>query len=433
MSSAEQLFSDERVIELAHELPTPFHLYSEAGIRATAQGLNEVFDWVEPQADGLGYVNHFAVKAMPNPHVLDILHEEGMGADASSGPEVELAVAARMEGPYLMFTSNNTDPAEYVEAHAAGAIINLDDISQIDVLREALGGDFPDTISFRYEPGPQKEDGVNEIIGRPGEAKFGVPDWHMEEAYRRAAELGVKHFGIHTMVASNELDATQHVATAEILFRKVAELSEELGITFEFANLGGGLGIPYHPDEAPLDYTILREGIRAAHQRFIVDEGLPALRVVTENGRHVTGPNAIAVFLARSRKDTYHLNVGLDGSTNADLPRPAIYDAYHHITVPGKELGPTATQRVTGSLCEDSDYFTGAKTKDRELPVIEIGDVVVGHSVGAHVHAMGSNYNAKLRPAEYMLAEDGRVWKMREAETRHDNLFATLNHPGLRD
>lgn len=432
MASREALFSDQQVLELAETLPTPFHLLSEQGIRDTAQRLNTVFKWVMPPEGMDGYVNHFAVKAMPNPYVLDILAEEGMGADASSGPEIQLAQAAGMEGQRIMFTSNNTPLEEYSEAHRAGAIINLDDISQIDRLQAALDGDFPDTISFRYAPDKgQKSGGTNSIIGEPEEAKFGVPAWQLEEAYKRARELGVEHFGIHAMVVSNELDATQHVATARLLFMKVAELSSQLGIRFEFVNLGGGLGIPYRPEDEPVDYHTLKRGIKQAYYEHILANGLPPMRVLTENGRHVTGPNGITVFRAQSVKDTFHRIVGLDGSTNADGPRPKAYDAYHEITVPGKELGARAVQRVVGSLCEDNDYFTGAVTKDRELPVIEPGDVVVIHDTGAHWYAMSDNYNGKLRSAEYLMHPDGSVSQIRRAQTRAD-LFATVDeHPGL--
>lgn len=428
---APELFTDDQILQLAEALPTPFHLYHEQGIRQTAQGLNVALGGIAiPDGNG-GYMNHFAVKALPNPHILDILREEGMGADASSGPEIELAVAAGMSGPEIMFTSNNTPAEEYMEAHAAGAVINLDDINQMGVLQTALGGDFPDTICFRYAPDlDQKPDGTNAIIGDPEDAKFGVPDWQLEEGYRRAQELGVEHFGIHTMVASNELDATQHVATAEMLFAKVAELSQELGIDFEFVNLGGGLGIPYRPDERPVDYEVLRRGIKEAYDRHITGNGLQPLRILTENGRHVTGPNGVTVFHARSIKETFHRYVGLDGSTNADGPRPALYDAYHRITVPGKFMGDTATQRVVGSLCENNDFFTGAETKDRKLTVISPGDVVVLHDTGAHWQAMGGNYNGKTRAAEYLWQADGTVREIRRAETRTD-LFATLDHPSL--
>ncbi len=421
-------FDEGTIRELAEQFPTPFHLYDEAGIRAAARQLNEVFDWVEPQ-DGVGYVNHFAVKANPNPYILDILASEGMGADASSGPEIELSHAVGLAHPYIMFTSNNTAPEEYREAHAAGAIINLDDIHQLDVLVEALGGKVPSTLSFRYNPGNKKSNGVNSIIGVPEDAKFGVPDGQLEEAYRRAKELGVEHFGLHTMVVSNELDALQHVATATMVFEKVAELSEKLGITFEFVNLGGGLGIPYRPEQKPVDYDVLKQGIQQAYRKIIEGNNLPPLRVVTENGRHITGPHGFLVAQVRSLKDTFHRYVGLDASMS-DLMRPGMYDAYHHITVVGKELGNRAMQRVVGSLCENNDHFTGSETKDRLLPVMAVGDLVVIHDAGAHGHSMGFNYNGRLRSAEILLKPDGSAVQIRRAETR-DDLFATLDYPGL--
>ena len=428
-------FTEYDIWEIAQEFPTPFHLYDEKGIRNAARTLMSAFDWVEP-VDGVGYVNHFAVKATPNPHILSILADEGMGADASSGPEIELSQAVNLEPPYIMFTSNNTAPEEYKEAHEAGAIINLDDINQLDVLVDALGGNVPDVLSFRYNPGNKKSEGVNGIIGVPEDAKLGVPDWQLKEAYRKAMQLGIKRFGIHTMVASNELDAAKHVATAEMLFVKVAELSEGLGIEFEFANLGGGLGIPYKPNDTPVDISALEAGIKVAYDRTIRSRGLAPMRVITENGRYVTGPNGYLVTKVRSTKDTYHRYVGVDASM-ADLMRPGMYDAYHEIT-PIPILGATGVsrrriaQRVVGSLCENNDHFTGADTKQRLLPEMKEGELVVIHDAGAHGHAMGFNYNGKHRAAEVLLRTDGTVQLIRRAETR-DDLFATLDFPGLRD
>jgi diaminopimelate decarboxylase len=346
--------------ELTEQFQTPFHLYDEAGIRNTARKLNQVFDWVSG-ANGEGYINYYAVKANPNPYVIEIVAEEGMGADASSGPEIQIASAVGLLGNEIMFTANHTHPGEYRRAHESGAILNLDDTSQIDRVLIELDGTFPKTISFRYNPGAKKTTGVNEMIGDPESAKFGVPDELMEGAYRRAIDLGVEHFGMHTMVASNELDAEQHVATARLVFAKIAELSKRLGIPFEFANLGGGLGIPYRPDEQPLDYIVLREGIQQAYEELIIGNGLPPLCIVTENGRHVTGPHGWLITRVTDIKQGYHTDVGVDATTGSDLPRPAVYDAYHEIThvgVPGDEK---YMQRVVGSLCEDNDYFTGAR------------------------------------------------------------------------
>lgn len=421
-------FTEEIIRTMIRQFPTPFHLYDEEGIRTTARKLNQVFDWV-PRLNGIGYINHFAVKATPNPHILRILAEEGMGADASSGPEIALCKAAGLLGPQTMFTSNNTAEGEYCEAYEARAIINLDDIQQFDVLIKALNGQVPEILSFRYNPGNAKSTGANFIIGRPEDCKFGVPDSQLAEAYRRAKELGVRRFGLHAMVVSNELNATRHVATAVMLFERVLDLSRELGLVFEFVNLGGGLGIPYRPEEQTVDYSVLRMGIEEAYQHIIVENGLPPLRVVTENGRHVTGPNGYLITTVRSIKETFHRYVGLDASM-ADLMRPGLYDAYHEITVLGKASGSKPIQRVVGSLCENNDFFTGTETKDRELPVMEVGDIVIIHDTGAHGHAMGFNYNGKLRSAEILFQSDGTARQIRRAETQAD-LFSTLDFPGL--
>jgi diaminopimelate decarboxylase len=423
MSVAELPYSPEQITDIAAHFPTPFYLYDEIGIRNTARNLNAAYDWVEGP-NGEEYINYFAVKALPNDRILRILREEGMGADASSGPEVELAGRAGIYGEEIMFTSNNTPLEAYVEAHRAGAIINLDDLNQIAVLQQALGGDFPDKICFRFNPGDKKTTGVNAIIGSPREAKFGVPDFQLEEAYRRAKALGVKHFGMHTMVASNELDPLAHIATARILFGAIAEISENLGITFEFANLGGGLGIPYRPEEKPIDYTLLREGIKRAYKELILDRGLPPLRVMTENGRHVTGPHGDLVTRVRSIKDTYYRYVGVDANM-ANLMRPGMYGAYHHIIAVGKSGSETTPQKIVGDLCENNDQFTAGEA--RELPVLEPGDLLIIRSAGAHGHAMGFNYNGKTRSAELLLCASGAVKSIRDAEKRA-NLFATLKH-----
>ncbi len=310
------------------------------------------------------------------------------------------------------------------KAEAAGAIINLDDINQINVLYQALGGRMPETLSFRYNPGNLKNTGVNSIIGAPEDAKFGVPVGQLEATYRKAQKLGVKNFGIHTMVASNELDARLHITTAELLFAKVSELTANIGISFDFANLGGGLGIPYKPEDKPLDYAILEEGIRQAYQTNIIDRGLKPLQVMAENGRHVTGPNGILVATVRGVKDSYRTYVGVDANM-AHLMRPGMYDAYHHVTVLGKSAGQVAVQSIVGDLCENNDQFA----KDRVLPVMQPGDIVAIHDTGAHGHAMGFNYNGKTRSAEYLLRPDDSIVEIRRAETRKD-LFATLDHPG---
>lgn len=417
------------VIDLAKQLPSSFYLYDENGIRASAQSLTEAFSWV-PEIDGVGFINHHAVKALSNPHIQEILRDEGMGADTSSGPELQISRAVGHKMPFICFTANHVDPREYREAYESEAIINLDDISQIDVLHQALDGAFPDIISFRYNPGSARTSGVNRIIGNPQEGKFGTNNEHLEAAYVRAKALGAKRFGLHTMVVSNQLGVEHHVATARMVFSKIHELSEKLGIRFEFANLGGGLGIPYEPHQEAIDYAALREGIEQAYKEIIVANNLDPLRVTTENGRHVTGPHGYFVATVQDVKESYYREVGLNAATIAAFPRPALYDAYHHIEVLGKAAATPLLQRIVGSLCEGNDYFTGADTKDRLLPEMEAGDVVVAFDAGAHCWEMGSSYNLKLRPAEYLLCLDGTIKQIRRAQNRED-LFATLEYAGL--
>jgi diaminopimelate decarboxylase len=413
-------FSHEQIEDIAAHFPTPFYLYDEGGMRTAARGLNEAYDWVEGP-NGEDYINYFAVKALSNTGTLRILRQEGMGADASDDSEIDLAGMAGLHGQEIMFTSNNTPPESYLTAVRAGAIINLDDIFQIGVLQGALGGDFLDTICFRYNPGNKKASGTGSIIGAPLESKFGVPDFQLEEAYRRAKALGVKHFGLHTMVASNGLDPADHIATARLVFEAIGELSESLGIKFEFANLGGGLGIPYRPNEKPLDYNVLRKGISEAYKELILDKGLPPLRIMTENGRHVTGPHGYVITRARSIKESYRRYVGLDANM-AVLMRPGMYgkDAYHEIVPISRASGKLALQTFTGDLCENNDQFG-----TRKLPIQEPGDLLVILDAGAHSYEMGFTYNGKRRPPEYVLGQDGSVKMIRRRQTKKD-LFATL-------
>ena len=405
----------------ANNLPTPYYLYDQVGIKQTASSLSMALSNI-----GFDYQNYFAVKANPNPHILDILREEGMGADASSGPELELARMADMTGEAVMFTANNVDPEEYREAYEQGAIINLDDINQIEVLRSALGSEFPETISFRYNPGSSRKAGHNSIIGRPEDSKFGLPEHDLIEAYQLASKYGAKHFGIHTMLVSNELDVAQHIDTARILFSKVAELAQA-GIGIKFVNLGGGLGVAYHPDQKPIDYKALSSGLESVYREMILDKGLPPLRIMTENGRHITGPHGYLVTQVRSVKLGYEGRrfVGVD-ATMADLMRPGMYDAYHGIEVLNPEGRRIVDQAVVGSLCENNDYFTGKDTKYRPLPEMKAGDIVVIRDAGAHSHAMGFNYNGKLRAGEYLLEPDGEIKMIRRPQTRED-YFATLS------
>lgn len=396
----------------AERYPTPFHIYDEEGIRANARRLNRAFAWSP------GFRNFFAVKACPNPFIMKFLMEEGFGADCSSLPELLLAEATGIKGSAVMFTSNDTPAEEFVKARQMGAIINLDDITHIDFLRQVAG--LPDRICLRYNPGPLK--GGNAIIGKPEEAKYGFIRDQMLEGYRMLRDYGVKRFGLHTMVASNELDPQYFIDTAGMLFQLAVDVHRELGIVIELINLGGGIGIPYRPDQKEVDLEMVGEGIRDAHERILARAGLPPVKLCMECGRMVTGPYGCLVTRVRHVKRTYKQYAGLDACM-ANLMRPALYGAYHHITVIGKEDAPCdQIYDVTGSLCENNDKFA----IDRPLPALEPGDLLVIHDAGAHGHAMGFQYNGKLRSAEYLRRPDGRVTMIRRAETVQD-YFATLD------
>jgi diaminopimelate decarboxylase len=398
-----------RIIAVAH--PTPFYLYDEVGIRTAARALSNAFTWAP------AFCNYFAVKATPNPHILAILAEEGCGADCSSLPELLLATRAGLAGNNIMFTSNNTPAEEFVMARRLSALINLDDVGHLDYLARHAG--LPAFISFRYNPGPLREG--NAIIGRPEEAKFGVTREQLFTGYAAARALGLTRFGLHAMIVSNELDAGSVVATARLLFDLVAELSAALDISFELVNLGGGIGIPYRPEERPADLGVVGAGVRAAYEATFTGSGLTRPALAMECGRLLTGPHGYLVASVRHLKGTYRQYAGLD-ATMANLMRPALYGAYHHITVLGKESEPaTTTYDVTGSLCENNDKFAVA----RPLPPLAVGDLVVIHDAGAHGHAMGFNYNGKLRSAELLLHPDGAASLIRRAETIED-YFATL-------
>lgn len=404
-------FSLEQLETIAASFPTPFYLYDEAGIRASASALREAFAWAH------GFVNHFAVKATPNPEILRVVRFEGEGVDCSSLPELLLAEQLGFPGDAIMFTSNDTPAEEFVKARALGATINLDDLSHIAFLDEVAG--LPDLISFRYNPGRAREGNV--IIGRPEEAKFGLTRSQMFEAYAEARRRGAKRFGLHTMICSNELNADYFVETAGMLFALADDLARELNIRLEFINLGGGLGIPYRPEQPAVDLQRVSDGVREGYERCIMAGGLAPISLRMECGRFVTGPHGYLVSRVRHLKHTYKHFVGLD-ATMANLMRPGMYGAYHHITVPGKERdGDRVTYDVTGSLCENNDKFA----IDRELPEVHRGDLLVIHDAGAHGHAMGFNYNGKLRSAELLLKTDGSVVQIRRAETVED-YFATL-------
>lgn len=404
-------FSAAQARAIAAEHPTPFYLYDEAGIRSAARALGRAFAWAP------AFRNYFAVKATPNPHILAILAEEGGGADCSSLPELLLAERAGLRGEGLMFTSNDTPAEEFAAARRLGALINLDDVGHLGYLEQHAR--LPAFLSLRYNPGPLREG--NAIIGRPEEAKFGVTREQLFEGYAAARDRGVRRFGLHAMVVSNELDQGAPVATARMLFALVAELSAALGIGFELVNLGGGIGIPYRPEERPVDLAAVGEGVRQAYEETFGGSGLARPALAMECGRVITGPHGYLVAAVRHLKTSYRQYAGLD-ATMANLMRPAMYGAYHHITVLGKEHQPaTQVYDVTGSLCENNDKFAMA----RPLPALAPGDLVAIHDAGAHGHAMGFNYNGKLRSAELLLRTDGSVQLIRRAETVED-YFATL-------
>ncbi len=409
-------FSRELLERITAEYPTPLHIYDETGIRRTARRLNEAFAWCE------GFKEFFAVKATPNPFILKLLADEGFGADCSSLAELVLADRVGIRGEDVMFSSNNTPAEEFVKAREIGAIVNLDDVSHLPFLIEHAG--MPEMISFRFNPGPEREG--NRIIGDPKEAKFGVTRAQFFDAYAAAREAGATRFGLHTMVISNALELEAFSTTARMLFELARDLKDRLDLRVEFVNLGGGFGVPYRPEESPVDLEAVGRSVRDLYEEIIVPAGLDPLRVYTESGRLITGPHGFLVSRVRHKKGTYKNFVGLDASM-ANLMRPGMYGAYHHLTVVGKETAPADhVYDVTGSLCENNDKFA----IDRALPEIDIGDLVVIHDTGAHGHAMGFNYNGKLRSAELLVRENGAVEEIRRAETL-DDLFATLDFSGI--
>lgn len=409
-------FSKEQLEKIIESTPTPFHIYDEKAMRENARRFVNAFSW------NVGFKEYYAIKAAPNPYLMKILREEGFGIDCSSVTELEIAKRVGMSGDEIMLTSNDTPASEFQFAADLGAIINLDDISHIEYLEKNVG--LPETICLRYNPGDLKQG--NLIIGHPEEAKYGFTHEQMIEGYAMLKEKGVKRFGVHTMVASNELDSDYFIETAEILFKLIIEVFEKTGIRIEFANLGGGIGIPYKPEQKAVDLEYVSAGIRKLYDEMIVGNGLAPLKIYFESGRMITGPYGYLVTTVRHIKNTFKKFAGLDASM-ANLMRPALYGAYHHITVIGKENQPHNVQYdVTGSLCENNDKFA----IDRNLPELEPGDIVVIHDTGAHGHSMGFNYNGKPRSAELLLRENGEVVQIRRAETI-DDLFITLDFDGL--
>ena len=405
-------FNLAKITEITKDFPTPFYIYDEKSIRENARGLIKAFSWA-PE-----FKEYFAVKATPTPAILKILKEEGFGADCSSHPELLLSERVGIKGEDIMFTSNDTPIKDMKKAKELGAILNLDDITHIDFVEKEVG--LPEILSFRYNPGPLREG--NTIIGNPEEAKYGLTKIQLLDAYKIAKEKGVKRFGLHTMIASNELNPDYFVETAKMLFSLVVEIHEEHGIKIEFINMGGGIGIPYKPEEKAVDLEKVSNGVKKAYEEQIVAKDLGPLKIMMENGRTITGPYGYLVSRVIHEKNTYRNYVGLDANM-ANLMRPGMYGAYHHITVLGKESAPaTQVYDVVGSLCENNDKFA----VQRNLPEIEKGDLVVIHDAGAHGHSMGFNYNGKLRSAELLLKTDGGVEMIRRAETEED-YFQTLN------
>lgn len=417
MNKDTELFFDREMIQnVAAEHPTPFHIYEESAIRRNARRLNSAFSWAP-------FRNHFAVKACPNPAIVEILKEEGNGVDCSSLPELLIAEKAGMGGDDIMFTSNDTPAIEYKKAFQLGATINLDDITHIPFLEEHAG--IPEKICFRYNPGLLRETAEGNVIGNPEDAKYGLTTEQLYEAYGIMKEKGVSRFGLHTMIASNELDYRAFVETARMLFELVVDISKKVGIRFEFVNLGGGIGIPYRPEQRELDIDAMSAGIRSEYEQILEKNGMGGIKILMENGRMMTGPFGYLVTRAIHEKHIYKEYIGVDANM-ANLMRPAMYGAYHHITVLGKENAASDHKYdIVGSLCENNDKFA----IDRLLPKIDIGDILAIHNAGAHGHAMGFNYNGKLRSAELLLKSDGTVALIRRAETPAD-YFATLDFQG---
>jgi diaminopimelate decarboxylase len=428
-------WSDSEIIDLCHRLPTPFHIYHEQSIRETVRGLNKAFAWCP------GFKNHFAVKATPNPYLLRLLREEGCGTDCSSISELLLSETTGFQGDEIMFTSNNTPLKEYRKALKLGAIVNLDDITHVDFLHREAG--LPELISFRYNPGPERTGNV--LIGDPKEAKFGFTRPQLFEAYKRCKDLGVRRFALHAMVVSCCLDPKELVETARMLFNIVREVHDKLGIRIEMVNLGGGIGIPYKPEESTIDVQQVGSGIHAVYREIIETAGLAPLRVVMECGRYITGPHGFLFTRATHQKRTYKNYVGVDACM-ANLMRPGMYNAYHHISVVPDPSPPGGLPQrdaqlpnnkaeltknvagmfdVVGGLCENNDKFA----VDRLLnPYPVTGDILVIHDSRAHGHSMGFNYNGKPRSAEYLYRAkgDGSTLCIRRAET-YEDLQITLD------
>ena len=405
--------------EAVKKFPTPFHIYDEKGIRENARRVKRAFSW------NRGFKEYFAVKATPNPYILQILKEEGCGTDCSSLTELMLSEACGITGEEIMFSSNVTPAEEYIEARRLGAIINLDDITHIDFLKESAG--IPEKISCRYNPG-----GVfkisNGIMDNPEEAKYGMTRPQLIEAFKKLKELGTKEFGIHSFLVSNTVTNDYYPILARELFKLATEVKEETGVHITFINLSGGVGVPYRPEEEPNDILVIGEGVKRAFEEILVPAGMEDVAIYTEMGRFMLAPYGELVTKAIHEKHIYKEYIGVDACA-ANLMRPAMYGAYHHITVLGKENEPNNFKYdITGSLCENNDKFA----VDRYLPKIEKGDYLVIHDTGAHGFAMGYNYNGRLRSAEILKTESGEFKLIRRSETPAD-YFATFDCTDYRE
>ena len=408
----------EQLQAITQQYPTPFHLYDEKGIRENARRLKAAFAW------NPGFKEYFAVKATPTPAMLKLLHEEGCGVDCSSLTELMLSDRCGFSGGEIMFSSNETPAEEFELAARLGATINLDDFTHIDFLQETLGY-IPETISCRFNPGGVFQLGESkegfQVMDTPGDSKYGFTRDQLFEGFKKLKELGAKRFGIHAFLASNTISNDYYPALAGILFQLAVDLQRETGCKVAFINLSGGVGIPYRPDQPENDIAIIGEGVRKQFEAILVPAGMGDVSIFTELGRFMLGPYGCLVTKAVHFKHTYKEYVGVDACA-ANLMRPAMYGAYHHITVMGKEDRPLDhVYDVVGSLCENNDKFA----VDRPLPEIEIGDLLVIHDAGAHGFSMGYNYNGKLRSAEVLLREDGSTRLIRRAETPED-YFSTM-------
>ena len=408
----------EKLEEIAKEYPTPFHLYDEKGIRENARALKEAFSW------NPGFKEYFAVKATPNPFILKILQDMGCGTDCSSETELMLSKACGFTGHDIRFSSNDTPPEDFKMADELGAIINLDDFTHIACVEKVLDT-FPETMSCRFNPGGLFRIS-NDIMDNPGDSKYGMTEEQLTEAFRILKDKGVKHFGIHAFLASNTVTNEYYPLLAKILFELAVRVKNAAGVHIAFINLSGGIGIPYRPDQEPNDIRVIGDGVRKVYEEVLVPAGMGDVAIFTELGRFMLGPYGALVTRAIHEKHTYKEYIGVDACA-VNLMRPAMYGAYHHITVMGKENAPCDHKYdVTGSLCENNDKFA----VDRMLPEIQMGDLLFIHDTGAHGFSMGYNYNGKLRSAELLLQEDGSVRMIRRAETPKD-YFATFDFCGL--